>query len=550
MHLSTQTMTMNDELHTAITAVVAAAGPVALLGFGLLPGSLLARNPRSAARAGALLALGTLGSALALVCLRVAWGTTEVSMEIAGPFHVGVRIDNLSVILLLLVAFLLAVVSRYAVNYLAGDSGQGRFTRWLCVTGGSVMAMILSGNLVQFTLAWCATSLGLHRLLVFYPERPGALIAARKKFIISRMGDACLLVVILLVHRSFGTWEFTGILEAARRLHEPGGAPVGGMIHTIAFLLVAGAMLKSAQFPFHSWLPDTMETPTPVSALMHAGVINAGGFLIIRLSPLVTLSPLAMSTLALFGAFTALFASLVMLTHASVKRALAFSTVAQMGFMMLECGLGAFGLAVLHLVAHSLYKAHAFLSSGSIVSMARAAWVPTARPNAHPLALGAAFATGGALVWGAARLCGVGEGLHAGTVVLACTYAMALAYALWILWSQRPGPGGILGGVVLGGGLAVTYFTLEKWFVALLGERPWQNGHLDSWPGRVVIGLLLGLFLVVLVLQTELPAWAARPWLQRLYVHARNGFYFNTLANRCVAAVWPARTPENPTCKP
>ena len=144
-----------------------------------------------------------------------------------------------------------------------------------------------------------------------------------------------------------------------------------------------------------------METPTPVSALMHAGIINAGGFLIVRLNPLVTLSPGAMSTLALFGAFTALFASLVMLTHASVKRSLAFSTVAQMGFMMLECGLGAFVLATLHLVAHSLYKAHAFLSSGSMVSLAKSAWTPTGKPNAHPvtfvasfiLALGLAFAS-------------------------------------------------------------------------------------------------------------------------------------------------------------
>jgi NAD(P)H-quinone oxidoreductase subunit 5 len=216
-----------------------------------------------------------------------------------------------------------------------------------------------------------------------------------------------MIAVIVLVHDVFHTWNFSALFNAANELHKSGLTTSSLEINSICFLLVAGAMLKSAQFPFHSWLPDTMETPTPVSALMHAGIINAGGFLIIRLNPLVTLSPAALSTLALFGAFTALFASLVMLTHASVKRSLAFSTVAQMGFMMLECGLGAFGLAVLHLVAHSLYKAHAFLASGSIVSMAKSAWTPTEKPNAHPLTFAAAFATAIALALGCAWIFGV-----------------------------------------------------------------------------------------------------------------------------------------------
>ena len=311
----------------------------------------------------------------------------DVGLSIVGDFHLGIYFDSLSAIVLVLVSFLLAVVTRYSINYLAGDPGQGRFTKWLCLTGGAVLAIVISGNLVQFALAWCATSLSLHKLLLFYPDRPGAVLAARKKFIISRLGDLCLLSVIVLVYQQFHTWDFAALFAGAEQLHENGPGAGHLSINLICFLLVAGAMLKSAQFPFHSWLPDTMETPTPVSALMHAGIINAGGFLIIRLNPLVTLSPAAMSTLALFGAFTALFASLVMLTHASVKRSLAFSTMAQMGFMMLECGLGAFGLAVLHLVAHSLYKAHAFLASGSIVRLAKFAWVPTEKPSAHPLRL-------------------------------------------------------------------------------------------------------------------------------------------------------------------
>jgi NAD(P)H-quinone oxidoreductase subunit 5 len=468
-------------------------------------------------------------------------GAADVELPIAGDFHLGIYFDNLSAVLLVLVSFLLAVIARYSVNYLAGDPAQGRFTKWLCLTGGSVLAIVISGNLVQFALAWCVTSLCLHQLLLFYPERPGAVLAARKKFIISRLGDTCMIAVIILVYDVFHTWNFSALFNAIRQLHEAGTLTNGVEINAICFLLVAVAMLKSAQFPFHSWLPDTMETPTPVSALMHAGIINAGGFLIIRLNPLVTLSPAALSTLALFGAFTALFASLVMLTHASVKRSLAFSTVAQMGFMMLECGLGAFGLAVLHLVAHALYKAHAFLASGSIVSMAKSAWTPTEKPNAHPLTLAAAFATAIALALGCAWIFGVDYRHELALFTLGCTFAMALAYALWNLWSQSLNLKLAAFGGIFGGGIVAAYFALHKIFGQLIGQNEWVNSQLNSWAGIALIATLLALFLLVLIVQTELPAWTNRPFFQAIYVHARNGFYFNTLANRLVAAVWPVK---------
>lgn len=177
-----------------------------------------------------------------------------------------------------------------------------------------------------------------------------------------------MLAAVVLTYRHFGTSEFATLLAAAGELRAAGAGAVPAAVDWIGGLLVFAALLKSAQFPFHSWLPDTMETPTPVSALMHAGIINAGGILVLRLSPLVSLSDAAMLTLCVVGGFTAVFASTVMLTQASIKRGLAFSTVAQLGFMMLECGLGAFPLALLHLVGHSLYKAHAFLSSGSTVA--------------------------------------------------------------------------------------------------------------------------------------------------------------------------------------
>ncbi len=533
---------MTNNFQPLLTAA-AALGPLLLLGLGSLPAAFLNRHALPAARAAARVALAAFGfSLLALACL-VAGGKADGHWLLAGPFTLGVHVDNLTIILLVLVSFLLAVVTRYSINYLAGDPGQGRFTKWLCLTGGCVLVIVISGNLLQFALAWSATSWCLHQLLMFYPGRPGAVLAARKKFIISRLGDLCLLIVLVLVFKKFHTWEFSAIFAACQALHASDLAAGWFGINAICFLLVAGAMMKSAQFPFHSWLPDTMETPTPVSALMHAGIINAGGYLIIRLSPLVTLSAAAMSTLALFGAFTALFASLVMLTHASVKRSLAFSTVAQMGFMMLECGLGAFGLATLHIVAHSLYKAHAFLASGSLPTLVKSAWLPPDQQKSRAGTLAAAL--------GMAVLLGLAgdwlfhlDARHAPAgFVLECTFVMALAYSLWNLWSQSVSLTGALLGALVAGGIAAAYFALHTLFDQLITANPWDNQQLNSLPGRVVIIILLALFFGVLVIQTELPRWTSRPFFQALYVHARNGFYFTTLANRAVAALWPVKMP-------
>jgi NAD(P)H-quinone oxidoreductase subunit 5 len=536
---------MTCEPHHILTAALTAAGPLALIAFGLLPAAFLNQNGLRAARAAALISSAAFGVALLAAISLSLNGTADAQWPMAGVFSLGIYFDKLSAVLLLLVSFLLAIITRYAINYMAGEPAQARFTKWLCLTGGSVLTIVISGNLVQFALAWCATSLCLHQLLLFYPRRPGALLAARKKFILSRLGDVCLLSVIILVYEPFHSWNFSALFHIARELHETGRMTGNLAINAICFLLVAGAMLKSAQFPFHSWLPDTMETPTPVSALMHAGIINAGGFLIIRLSPLVTLSPAAMSTLALFGAFTALFASLVMLTHASVKRSLAFSTVAQMGFMMLECGLGAFGLAVLHLVAHSLYKAHAFLASGSIVNLSKSAWTPTARPNAQRLTFAVAFATATGLMLSSARVFRVDYRHDPALIALGGTFAMALAFSLWNLWSKSLNLKFVAVGLICGSSLVTVYFALHKFVVHLLGENEWNNAQLNSWPGMAFMAMLLVLFLLVLVIQAELPQWSNRPYFRAVYVHARNGFYFNTLANLVVASVWPVKIPDN-----
>lgn len=450
------------------------------------------------------------------------WGQFFALFCLLSAVTVTPLLDRLTSILLLLSTSLFAVVCRFAKRYMAGDPGQARFTLWLCLTGSCVFTLVLSQNLLVFVLAWCGTSLSLHQLLQFYKDRPGALLAARKKFLISRLGDAALIASLILTWLEFKTWNFSEMFAAAARLQENPSVNLSW----VAGLLVFAALLKSAQFPFHSWLPDTMETPTPVSALMHAGVINAGGILVLRLSPLISYSKPAMLILCAAGAFTALFASTVMLTQASVKRCLAFSTVAQMGFMMLECGLGAFHLALLHIVAHSLYKAHAFLSSGSVVFAGRR---QDRLPGAiSPLAAGVGLLAAGGITIFISSLFGV-SALH--QPVLSGIFVLALAQMLWLNWTTleqvRQIPVSLLAGIAF----TAAYFAWER--AAEITVRPLVRDA-DSLALPI-----LGLFAIATLAQTQLPRLAASTWGMRLFVHARNGFYINTLANRATAALWP-----------
>ena len=277
-----------------------------------------------------------------------------------------IRIDGLSIIMTALILSVAVIIYRYSANYLAGDGSRRRFTRWFLLVILCVLVLVTSNHLLLMALAWIGTSLSLHRLLVFFPERPAAALAAHKKFLISRLGDVFIVSGFLLIGKHFGSYRLDVILDAAHNhVVEPTTTVTIG-----ALFLASAAILKCAQLPFHGWLIQVMEAPTPVSALLHAGVINLGGFLMIRFSPVVGDVQAAQWLLIVFGTVTAIVASLIMMTRVSIKVMLAWSTCAQMGFMLLECGLGAYSLALLHLVAHSLYKAWAFLGSGRTVEEA------------------------------------------------------------------------------------------------------------------------------------------------------------------------------------
>ncbi len=512
------------------------AGPLLILAFGLVPDRFSNPVGRSFARRAGIAAFLSFGLAiLATIGLAVS-GPVEVGFALKWPFRVDVLFDPLSAVMLLLVSFLGAIVLRFSGNYLAGDPAQGRFIRWMCLTIGSVLILTISGNFLMFTLAWMATSLSLHQLLTFYRERPAALLSARKKFLISRMGDAALLGALVACWNCFGTWEFSKIFTDTEIARAQANHPTA--LALSAFLLVIGALLKSAQFPFHSWLPDTMEAPTPVSALMHAGIVNAGGFLVVRFSPLITISPASLNALALIGAFTALFASVIMLTQTSIKRSLAYSTIAQMGFMMLQCGLGAFALAILHLVAHSLYKAHAFLSSGSIVAISRSAWTPSGRPSAHPFVILSTLLASVGLTVAIGSLFGYHASGNAGLLLLGSIFIMALAHFLWNLWSSSHRASLVTWGILITATTAAAYFGLHTSFEALLADTVAVH-HPDRSAAEFVVMGLVGLaFMGILVMQSQLPHWSTRPWGRKLYVHASHGFYLSTIFNRLTLAVF------------
>ena len=429
-------------------------------------------------------------------------------------------------VLLALVGFVGSIVLAFSGQYLEGEIGQGRFLAWLSLALTSVLMLVMSGHVIQLFVFWIATSVFLHKLLLFYPERRGAQRAASKKFLFARMGDILVLVACVLLWTQFGTGHIGDINTLARDADTPGSVPV-----TLAALMLAGAaLLKSAQFPFHGWLTEVMETPTPVSALLHAGIINAGGFLLIRFADVMLLAPGILALLVLIGGFTALFGGLVMLTQPAVKTSLAWSTISQMGFMIFQCGLALFPLALLHIVLHSLYKAHAFLSSGDairqVASIRRPG--PIALPSLRTVAV--AFASAIAIYTATTLAIGL-EGKSPQAIALGAILVFGVAYMLAQGFADKAPRQ--LGLYTAGYGVAVTvsYFWLQSltygFAVPALPATPAPGGL--EW---ALISLALLSFGLTAFAQATFPMWASHPAVRGLRVHLTNGFYINAIWDR------------------
>ncbi|RLQ21054.1 NADH-quinone oxidoreductase subunit L [Seongchinamella sediminis] len=435
--------------------------------------------------------------------------------------------DALGLTGILLVALLGWVIVNYSCRYLDGEPHQGRFVRAMLFTLASVSVLMVSRHLVIIVLAWSGTSIGLHFLLTHYQERKTAQIVAHKKFLVSRLAELCLVIALVLVYQATGTLALDGLYD-----HLGGLSTLPAGLAWAASLFALAAILKCAQLPLHGWLIQVMEAPTPVSALLHAGVVNIGGFVLIRLAALVSLAPTAQALLVIAGSVTALLASLVMMTRISIKVRLAWSTCAQMGFMLVEVGLGLYELALLHLVAHSLYKAHAFLAAGTAVEQAHAndflAGRGALRPGLWYLAaagLSAALVTASVLAWQA-----LVPSLSLPPVALAIV-ALGLAPLLWLEQGGRPWQIARSCAALLG--LTQLYLLWHLLFAGLAPPAGPVATYLIAWT-LLCFGALYGI-----------QAWLRRHPGGRLaraiYPWAYCGFYLDETFTRLTFRIWPAR---------
>jgi NADH-quinone oxidoreductase subunit L len=282
----------------------------------------------------------------------------------AGSLEVGVDllVDQLSIVMVLVVTGVGTLIHVYSIGYMAGDERYARFFAYMNLFAASMLLLVLADNVVLLYVGWEGVGLCSYLLIGFWYERPAAANAAKKAFLVNRIGDFAFLLGIFLLAAQLGSLTVGSINEAA-------GGMAAGVATTAALLLFAGATGKSAQIPLYVWLPDAMEGPTPVSALIHAAtMVTAGVYMVVRFSPVFEASDgLALGVVAWIGALTALWAALMASAEYDIKRVLAYSTISQLGYMFLAAGVGAYSAGIFHLATHAFFKALMFLGAGAVM---------------------------------------------------------------------------------------------------------------------------------------------------------------------------------------
>ena len=340
----------------------------------------LAAWPIGAAFAGTIATLGIV-SAQGPIVFRLYDPASAASLAVP----LGLYVDRLSAVMMVLISGIGTIIYAYSLDYMYQDAHERRYLALITVTIFVLLCMVSSANLVMLFVFWQLLGYLLY-LLIHNHAHAETLQSAFRTFTLLRVGDMAFLGGIGLAYALYGTLEFPDLFAAAAR-STPTVSPVPGIefdgATTVTLLLLLGGMSKSAQFPLHIWLPRYLYAPTPVTALLHAGIINAGGFLINRLAPLFGMSPTTLHVALVVGTLTAILGASMMLVQNDIKNMLGFSTIGQMGYMIMECGLGAFSLAVFHLIAHGLFKATVFLNCGNVIHKAR---LEPASPHAEQAA--------------------------------------------------------------------------------------------------------------------------------------------------------------------
>jgi NADH-quinone oxidoreductase subunit L len=473
----------------------------------------------------------------------------------------GFYIDSLTVLLLLLVTGVSTVVQVYSSRYMIGDARHSRFFGLTALFTAAMTVLVMSSNLLLTFIFWEVMGLCSYLLISHYAERRSAYRAATKVFLVNSIADVGLLVGVILTFHAFGTLNIPEILSLARS-----GIEIPTHVVTILVLcLFAGAIGKSAQMPAHVWLPLAMEAPTPVSALIHAAtMVNAGPFLLVRLSPVIVLSETAMAVIATVGGVTALFAAIVSLTQTDVKRTLAYSTISQLGFMTLLCGVGAFVAAIFHLLAHGFFKAFLFLSTGNILaSTQRHVETPDDEPQRSN---GTIFA--GALAMsvlpplvifsGPYQHLWLSQSFSAATIALwivglGTVFFTAMTIAKSATSAFRLGPPGasdsepritpalfsakhVIGVFIAFGVLVSLLILIWRWLAAFLSPAVGVSGEVVAEPSTgfsawilVPIAVAIAGWAVAYVTRGRSPSHETASWQKRLYVFFLNKGYFDEI---------------------
>lgn len=452
-----------------------------------------------------------------------------------------IHVDTLSLIMLCLITIVALVIVKFSKNYLNQEPREIHYQYWFMLTLASVSVVITSNHFIIFCLAWIMISVSLHQLLMFYSSRPRAALAAHKKFLISRLADVCVIIGIALLYHLHHTFFISEVLayylQALQQALQQPMQPANHLSQLAAVLFAIAAILKCAQLPLHGWLMQVMEAPTPVSALLHAGIINMGGFLMILLSPLMLQSPIAQWLLLLVGGITAVIASLIMMTRISIKVMLAWSTCAQMGFMLLECGLGLYEVALLHLIAHSFYKAYTFLSSGDAVQhylQENLVKRPVLKPAPVQWLIGSVIA----LVLVSLLFLVSQTFANNQNSFLAISAIVGIAITI-LLGENLLSRAKIMPIGLMALGLVLLYVAWHTLFSKLLPQpilRPALNSLMLTWVFILFTALFFGYLTLRYHPYSKLGQW--------LYLNLYAGFYLDEWATRITLKVWPVKLPK------
>ena len=316
-------------------------------------------------------AITTLSFLLSCVLLALALSGSEIQTFPLGNSISILLFDPLSILLATIILGISLIVHLYSVRYMAEEAAYGQFFVLLDLMTAALIFMVFAGDLITLVISWYLVGVILYFLLGQDTRSQTAYRFAFWTLITYRIGDLPLILAAALLYNAYDTWSLTVIFKEIMTnpdAHQVSGLP---LTHVVAGLIGLAAFARSAQFLLHTWLPYTMDGPTPVSALMHAGIVNAGGFLINRFAPVFIHSGDVLNFIFIVGLVTAIFGSLLMLTQNDIKKALGYSTMGQMGFMIMECGVGAFSLAIYHMFAHGVFKGTMFLSAGGVINHAR-----------------------------------------------------------------------------------------------------------------------------------------------------------------------------------